>query len=115
MGDLPEGTVTILITDVVGSPALHTTRGDKAARRILEKHEELVRQQVADHGGHEIKSMGDGFIVAFVSARRSVGCAVAIQRACGEAGTQDDQKHTEIGAHSLGGAERRPAVSEKLG
>ena len=84
MGKLPEGTVTILFTDVEGSTALHTARGDEVARKILGAHEQLVRRLVAEHGGHEIKSLGDGFMVAFASARRAVSCAVSIQRAFDE-------------------------------
>jgi len=84
VGKLPEGTVTILFTDVEGSTALHTARGDEVARKILGAHEQLVRRLVAEHGGHEIKSLGDGFMVAFASARRAVSCAVSIQRAFDE-------------------------------
>ncbi|MFY9613994.1 MAG: AAA family ATPase, partial [Candidatus Dormiibacterota bacterium] len=96
MSELPEGTVTILITDVEGSTALHTARGDEAARAILGKREELLRSQVAEHGAHEIKSLGDGFIVAFASARRAVGCAVAIQRAFDEDGRGSAENGTRV-------------------
>jgi len=79
--ELPEGTVTVLFTDVEGSTALTTRRGDEAAQEILRAQRELVRQQVERHSGHEVKSLGDGFMVAFASARRAVACAVGIQRA----------------------------------
>ena len=49
--ELPEGTVTVLFTDVVGSTGLTTSRGDEAARDVLRAHEELVRQQVQEHDG----------------------------------------------------------------
>jgi class 3 adenylate cyclase len=48
---LPEGAVTVLFTDVEGSTDLTTRRGDEAARAALRAHEELVRQQVQEHGG----------------------------------------------------------------
>jgi len=79
--ELPEGTVTVLFTDVEGSTDLTTRRGDEAAQEILRAQRELVRQQVERHSGHEVKSLGDGFMVAFASARRAVACAVGIQRA----------------------------------
>ena len=82
--DLPEGTVTILFTDVEGSTALTARKGDEAARALLRAHEQVVRHQVNPHGGHEVKAMGDGFMVAFASARKAVACAAEIQRALGE-------------------------------
>jgi hypothetical protein len=41
----------------------------------------MVRKQVIEHKGFEVKSMGDGFMVAFSSARRALLCAIGIQRA----------------------------------
>jgi len=77
---LPEGTVTLLFTDVEKSTDLRTSRGDETAHALLQTQGELVRAQIGEHGGHEVKSMGDGFMVAFASARSAVGCAVGIQR-----------------------------------
>ena len=82
--ELPEGTVTVLFTDVEGSTDLTTRRGDEAARDVLRAHEELVREQVQEHDGREVKALGDGFMVAFGSARKAVACAVGIQRALAE-------------------------------
>jgi class 3 adenylate cyclase/tetratricopeptide (TPR) repeat protein len=82
--ELPEGTVTVLFTDVVGSTDLTTSRGDEAAQEILNAQRALVRQQVGEHSGHEVKGLGDGFMVAFASARKAVACAVGIQRALEE-------------------------------
>ncbi len=65
---LPEGTVTVLFTDVVGSTDLATSRGDEAAQEILRAQRDLTRQKVEEHSGHEVKGLGDGFMVAFASA-----------------------------------------------
>src|SRR3990172_782669 len=81
---LPEGTVTLLFTDVEKSTDLRTSRGDETAHALLQTQGELVRAQIGEHGGHEVKSMGDGFMVAFASAGRAVACAVGIQRALEE-------------------------------
>lgn len=78
--EILEGTVTVLFTDVQGSTEMRTSRGDDAAHRILRAQEDLVRAQVEAHSGREVKALGDGFMVAFASARRAVQCAVAIQR-----------------------------------
>ncbi len=76
----PEGPLTILFTDVEGSTDLRTQLGDAAAHRILRSHEDVVRSCVAEHDGREIKALGDGFMIAFVSARKAVACSVAIQQ-----------------------------------
>jgi class 3 adenylate cyclase/tetratricopeptide (TPR) repeat protein len=101
--ELPEGTVTVLFTDVEGSTDLTTRRGDEAAQEILRAQRELVRQQVERHSGHEVKSLGDGFMVAFASARRAVACAVGIQRALDERNRgqpPDQQVRVRIGLNT---------------
>jgi class 3 adenylate cyclase len=75
------GTVTILFTDIEGSTALAQRLGDKAYHALLAEHNRILREQVAGHGGHEVKCMGDGFMVAFASAARALSCAVDIQKA----------------------------------
>ncbi len=81
MTENASGTKTILFTDVEGSTGLRTRVGDDAAHAVLREHEERVRELIASNGGREVKSLGDGFMAAFVSARSAVDCAVAIQRA----------------------------------
>ena len=100
--ELPEGTVTVLFTDVEGSTDLTTRRGDEAAQAILRTQRELVRQQVEEHCGHEVKSLGDGFMVAFALARKAVACAVGIQRALEEHNRQhpDQQVQVRIGLNT---------------
>jgi len=87
--ELPEGTVTVLFTDVAGSTELTNRLGDDAAREVLGGCDELVRQQIERHRGHEVKGTGDGLMVAFTSARRAVACAIDIQRANAEQGRRD--------------------------
>ena len=77
----PDGTVTLLFTDIEDSTGLTVRLGDQRWLEILRAHHALVRQQVQMHGGFEVKCQGDGFMLAFSSARRALDCAVAIQRA----------------------------------
>ena len=62
----------------------------------------MVRHQVAAVSGYEVKSLGDGFLLAFSSARRALQCAMAIQRAF----ATHNQEHSEepvlvrIGLHT---------------
>ena len=100
---LPEGTVTLLFTDVERSTDLRTSRGDETAHALLQTQGELVRAQIAEHGGHEVKSMGDGFMVAFASARSAVDCAVGIQRSLDDdnrARTPAERIRVRIGLHT---------------
>src|SRR3954447_12254175 len=78
---MEEGFVTILFTDLVGSTALFDRRGDEAADAIRREHFAVLRAAVAAHGGREVKSTGDGLMVAFTSAVAAVRCAVDMQRA----------------------------------
>src|SRR5439155_13866511 len=98
----PDGTVTILFTDIEGSPAMTERLGDHRAQEILGAHNRIVREQVAAHGGFEVKSQGDGFMLAFSSARRGLACAVAIQRALAEHAekNREDAIRVRIGVHT---------------
>jgi class 3 adenylate cyclase len=76
----PDGTVTIMFSDIEDSTVLTERLGDQRWQEVLRQHNAIVRECVAAHGGFEVKTMGDGFMVAFQSARRALECAVAIQR-----------------------------------
>jgi class 3 adenylate cyclase len=72
---------TVLFTDVEGSTALTQRLGDARAREVLRTHESTVREALKAHGGSEVKTMGDGFMASFPSAKRALECAIAMQRA----------------------------------
>ncbi len=72
---------TFMFTDIVGSTTLAEALGDQAWERLLRWHDDMLRSQVAGGGGEIVNSTGDGFFVAFDSARRGVDCATSIQRA----------------------------------
>src|SRR5438093_6848640 len=65
----------------VGFSAMTELLGDVRVQEILHTHCAIVREQIAVYGGFEVKTQGDGFMIAFAGARRALGCAVAIQRA----------------------------------
>ena len=78
---VPAGTLTILVTDMVGSTRLAEELGDRTWWRILQAHAAVVRAEIERQGGIEVKALGDGFIVVFPSARRAILAAVGIQQA----------------------------------
>jgi DNA-binding NarL/FixJ family response regulator len=78
--------VTILFTDLVGSAALFDRQGDEAAEAVRREHFAALRRAVEERGGREVKSTGDGVMVAFSSAVAAVRCAVDMQRATVEHG-----------------------------
>jgi class 3 adenylate cyclase/tetratricopeptide (TPR) repeat protein len=102
------GTVTLLFTDLAGSTELLSRLGDDAAEQLRRTHFGLLREAAAHHAGHEVKSLGDGLMVAFPSALRAVECAVAMQQAI--AG------HNEENAQPLGlrvGVNAGEAITEE--
>ncbi|HVF08721.1 MAG TPA: adenylate/guanylate cyclase domain-containing protein [Actinomycetota bacterium] len=69
---------TVLFTDIVDSTAQGAALGDRAWRDIRERHDEIVRANLARFRGREIKTMGDGFLATFDGPARGVRCAQAI-------------------------------------
>jgi class 3 adenylate cyclase len=80
----PEGTVTILFTDVERSTELNERLGDERERAVMREHDRIIREAVKRHGGAEVKHLGDGMMAAFSSVRRAVRAAVDIQDALAE-------------------------------
>jgi class 3 adenylate cyclase len=79
---------TVLFTDIVNSTQSASEMGDRAWRTLLERHDGLVRQQLARFRGHEVKTLGDGFLATFDGPARAVRCAMAITSAAPELGLQ---------------------------
>jgi adenylate cyclase len=80
----PDGTVTIAFTDIEDSLRLNGVLGDRRWLDVLRAHNEVVRRTTEEHGGTVVKNQGDGFMLAFASARRAVTCAQAIEAAVAE-------------------------------
>jgi class 3 adenylate cyclase/tetratricopeptide (TPR) repeat protein len=88
--------VAVLITDMEGSTAFTASRGDEAAMEVLRVHESIVRRVLSLHGGREIKSMGDGFMLAFPSGEEGVACALDIQDALREHNIADPARPINV-------------------
>jgi len=99
---IPEGTVTILFTDIEGSAGVFDRLGDDAARMLFREFDVVVREVVETHGGVEVKHQGDGLMLAFSSARRALLCAVDIQASTVErnASRADNPLNVRIGLNT---------------
>ena len=96
--DLPEGTLTVMFTDVEGSSALVRDLGDQRARALLRAHDAVVRDALQAHGGTEVEHPGDSFMVAFRTARAALTCAVDIhRRLAAERALNPEMPHVRIG------------------
>jgi class 3 adenylate cyclase len=69
---------TVLFTDIVDSTKRAAELGDSAWRELLERHDALVRSQLAQFRGHEVKQTGDGFLASFDGPARAIQCACSI-------------------------------------
>jgi class 3 adenylate cyclase len=76
---LPAGTVTFLFSDIEESTELLRRVGDSVFAEIRAVHRRILREAFAANGGREIDTAGDGFFVAFDSARSAVAAAVSAQ------------------------------------
>jgi class 3 adenylate cyclase len=69
---------TVLLTDIVDSTKRASDLGDRHWRALLDRHDDLVRQEISRLRGREVKALGDGFLATFDGPARAVRCAAAI-------------------------------------
>lgn len=70
----------IMFMDMVGYTAL-MQKDEGKARKVIQRHRDLVKPYVDEHGGDIIQYVGDGTFCKFDSAIEAVNAAVGIQRA----------------------------------
>jgi len=69
---------------------------------LLEEHRRLLRTEFRKYLGHEVKTIGDGFLIEFTSAVAAVDCAVKIQKILerrNELASPERRIHIRIGIH----------------
>ena len=76
MTELPSGTVTFLLTDLEESTNKWEAHPD-AMHVALARHDAILRGTVESHGGHVVKSTGDGIHAVFATAIDAVEAAAA--------------------------------------
>jgi tetratricopeptide (TPR) repeat protein len=109
----PDGTVTIMFSDIEGSTEKTVRLGDEVWMTVLGEHNTIVRRQIKAHAGFEVKSEGDGFMVAFQSARKALDCAIAIQQSLVERnrGVGAEQQPAEVSKSEPLGARAQPPTT----
>jgi eukaryotic-like serine/threonine-protein kinase len=80
----PDGTVAILFSDIEDSTVLTEKLGDEQWLEVLREHNAIFREQISRHEGYEVKSQGDGFMLAFPDPCEALDCAIEVQRAFAE-------------------------------
>ncbi len=78
--DLPTGVVTLMFTDIDSSTRLLHELGPQEYAAVLAQHRSIVREAVARHGGVEVDTQGDAFLVAFSSPTAAIDAAIEAQR-----------------------------------
>jgi class 3 adenylate cyclase len=81
-----EGMLILMFTDVAGSTVHARELGDHRFTQLMTEHLQLVSDVAGRRGGQVVKTVGDGALVVFSSARSAVGCAIEIQRTTSASG-----------------------------
>ncbi len=79
---------TVRFTDVVDSTSHAASMDDRAWREVLRLHDGIIRDELRRARGHEVKTMGDGFLATFDGPARGIRCALEIVRATRELGIE---------------------------
>jgi class 3 adenylate cyclase len=75
----PDGTVTMLFTDIEGSTELAERLADSDWTELIRWHRRDTTQSARAYRGYVVKSLGDGFMVAFPSASDAIRCAQIVR------------------------------------
>jgi class 3 adenylate cyclase len=97
--DQSEGMASVMFSDIVNSTALADAMGDNLWVATVRNHLALVERLVTKAGGQLIKSLGDGTMSTFSSARTALEVARQIQRQNAQS-TREPPLQLRIGIHS---------------
>ena len=91
----------ILFTDLVDSTSLAAEAGDARWRRVLDRHDDATRREVARGGGEVVKMTGDGVLALLPSVTAAIEAAQRLRGRLAE-----DDLEVRIGLH-VGEVDRR--------
>ncbi len=98
----PDGTVTILFSDIEDSTVLTERLGDERWLALLRAHNTIFRRSLGAHDGYEVKNQGDGFMLVFPSPAAALRCAIEVQRALAEQAERSPEEgiRVRMGLHT---------------
>lgn len=92
----PDGSGTLMFTDIEDSTALTERLGDVRWLDLLRQHNRTVEDTTRAHGGRVVKNRGDGYMLVFARPAAALDCALAIQQAL----AGHDVVRVRIGLHA---------------
>ena len=85
----------VLFTDIVASTEHQARVGPREWSRLTDHHDAMVRAALARNRGHEVKTIGDGFLATFDATGRALRCAAEVV-----AGAKDLGLELRAGVHT---------------
>lgn len=79
---------TVLFTDIVDSTRHAAELGDRSWMELLERHDEIIRAEIARFHGRVVRHTGDGAVAVFDGPSRAVLSAATIAECLSELGVQ---------------------------
>jgi hypothetical protein len=98
-GDLPNGTLTFLFTDIEGSTRLASQLGLQFSAQLAQ-HNRIVRDAISANHGTVSSTAGDSFFATFPDAASAVVAAVAAQRGLHAFAWAGDPIRVRMGLHT---------------
>ena len=93
--------VTVMFCDIADSTSHNERLGDEEWHRVLAHIRAVARAALAQRGGNEVGTQGDGMLARFESPADAVLCGIDIQSELGQARvTSDFVPEVRIGVHA---------------
>lgn len=86
--DVDRVLATVLFTDLVDSTGQAAAMGDRAWRRLLDRHDEAAQLEVGRWIGRFVKTTGDGILATFDAPTRALRCAFALRETVSRLGLE---------------------------
>jgi len=95
--------IAVMFSDIRGFSSFTAERGDAAAFRLTQVHENLIKERIESHSGIIIKRLGDGIMAAFAEPVGGLCAAAEIQQAIREWNLDTANDPIDIGIGLAGG------------